>query len=781
MKITLLNIKYLFVLAWSVILASCSDEPLWTGGEIPNGEGTLSATITFNPALEANLGKSRTSGNVIKSINNLNVLVYDSNKKLVKCYYHDATDKSQLLNYEEKTYKVKENDHYDGNNAHAAESTTPQATFAIPGLNYGRYYIYAVANIGNLSTNSVYSSDINTIEGLKSIQVSWNASDITANAQMFGYFTSANNTESRGFDAPLIEFKPGNQDIHAWLKRLASKVTVAFDGSGLNQNVWIYIRNVTVRDIPKTCYLGEENSPQSDDDLLNTLATPYPKPNINTASTAIANSRLEYNSTGVITNPDQHTGSGKTDGLAITNSIRSAYPKNSHTETAPSLFFYENNQSDYSDKTDAEKKKYDKRQQPLNSGDDAVGAPIRDSDDDKDFKDRVPYGTYVEVEAYYVSTNPQNVSEGSIKYRFMLGKDITYNYDAQRNYHFKLTLGFNGWANQPDWHIDYEEPEPGLQVPPIVRVSYLYHQKSELPIKILGNCTRLEIDIIENNWAPYYHDPLTSDTVPPATVESIPEEYMFKWNREAYRKYYKPKWNSRKDNNAYFGFLALNMSEDMPTTVVETEFGAGSKAQTELQTYYNDHGEGYRIFPGNDLDVGHHSGTSVNSYDVNKVVDNLGNEVPNQKTLMVPLWTRAKTMIIGSGFSGNNPYEGFERKAKLRIVGYFYANGVETKDTKEVVVYQVKRIVNPSGVWRAHNKSDAFHVILKEAENSNGRSNFIDFSSEGEWIAYIDKVTNDGTFSLSASSTTVGYAENGVIHGYTGSKIDFNINFDGAV
>ncbi len=37
-------------------------------------------------------------------------------------------------------------------------------------------------------------------------------------------------------------------------------------------------------------------------------------------------------------------------------------------------------------------------------------------------KDNVPYGTYIEVDAYYRSINEEKVGSGDIKYRFMLGK-----------------------------------------------------------------------------------------------------------------------------------------------------------------------------------------------------------------------------------------------------------------------------------------------------------------------------------------------------------------------
>lgn len=38
------------------------------------------------------------------------------------------------------------------------------------------------------------------------------------------------------------------------------------------------------------------------------------------------------------------------------------------------------------------------------------------------WKDAKPYGTYIEVDAFYVSINDKKVGRGPIKYRFMLGK-----------------------------------------------------------------------------------------------------------------------------------------------------------------------------------------------------------------------------------------------------------------------------------------------------------------------------------------------------------------------
>ena len=773
--------------------SSCNDDFPYQVGEIPEGEGIVSATVTFTPTIAANLGKTRTPGNAINDIKSLCVLVYTADGKLFKSYSSKSSEENSKLTYTIGTYKVNQSDdHLDGNEAHTDEEETAKATFSLNNLAYGRYRIYAVANMDDLLEK--YGENIQDENGLKNISLNWNPNDVPANNQMFGYFTPATNMDSKGFDAPLLELSTTKTEIHAWLKRAASKVTVKFDPSGLNERVWIYVKSVTVMDLPKTCFLGKENTPDNANQLYNHLdrygVPDQYKPTI--ADTEITpNTRFWYNASGVVTNvsgrPDLNN---KKSGLELNKSIREAIPKDAHNPSSPSLFFYENNQQpDYTGMSETQKIKYNKEQQHTGLQD-GVGKPIRDDENDKDFKDRVKYGTYVEVEAYYISENPEKTGEGPIKYRFMLGKDVTYNYDAQRNYHFKLTLGFKGWANEPDWHIDYEQPEPGIEVPEVFRVSYLYHQKSELPIRILGDCSDLQVDIIENNWAPYdsvgytYNGNKYEVPAPqPVADESPDATYAFKWNFDAYiSDVYMRTENGKKVQVPYFGFLCLHLP-DRNTTSIPEDFGASANAS--LIKYYNDNHEGDRHFTRADLTVGSHGNTSSDvvyteddAYNVINVKDDNNHDVPNQKTLLLPLWTRAKTLIEDSGFSGNNPFEGYERKAVVRITAKF-PNKPDI--VKEVRVLQVRRLVNPKGVWRAYNESNAFNVTLLEADNANGRSGFHPFVSQGEWSAYVDAESNEGGFSLDMNNETNGYKEGNVIHGYTGSTISFSINFSTSV
>lgn len=84
----------------------------------------------------------------------------------------------------------------------------------------------------------------------------------------------------------------------------------------------------------------------------------------------------------------------------------------------------------------------------------------------------------------------------------------------------------------------------------------------------------------------------------------------------------------------------------------------------------------------------------------------------NVTTLYLPLYTRAKQMVPTSGFSGNNPFVGYQRKAKIRFKATIDGEPV----TKEVTVYQVRRLINPKGIYRRYNNTNDFKVVLKELD-----------------------------------------------------------------
>ena len=114
-----------------------------------------------------------------------------------------------------------------------------------------------------------------------------------------------------------------------------------------------------------------------------------------------------------------------------------------------------------------------------------ISFPDGNDPDDPGYRDGKPCGTYIEVEGFYISNTAENPGKGAIFYRFMLGKNADDDYNAERNFHYKLTMRFQGSANDVDWHIDYQE-DPGIYVPNPYYISYLYDHSMMLPVKIKG-------------------------------------------------------------------------------------------------------------------------------------------------------------------------------------------------------------------------------------------------------------------------------------------------------
>ena len=86
--------------------------------------------------------------------------------------------------------------------------------------------------------------------------------DISANSEMFGTFSNAPDRGgccrcSRGCDY-------GSCENALLARRLASKVTVAFDGTQLYDNVQVFIDSVSLYDIPRNCTFGLPNTPAGD-------------------------------------------------------------------------------------------------------------------------------------------------------------------------------------------------------------------------------------------------------------------------------------------------------------------------------------------------------------------------------------------------------------------------------------------------------------------------------------------------------------------------------------
>lgn len=436
---------------------SCKDDMPYGYGEIGEGECMISGTVkfkSFTPALSVN---TRAVGDAIKEINSLCVLLYNESQNLQeKHLLTPGTEAGEGVFVVNKNVPRTNGTGSAGETGEIAESYTPQAKFQLT-VPYGKYYIYAVANMGNLSG---HEDAIQTVKGLKSISLQWNKDDVSKNCQMFGHFFSASNTD----EAPLLVINGATRKLQAWVRRAASKVTVAFDGTRLADGVSIYIKSVAIKDIPTMCYLGKdskivkgaENTADNYGDLI-----------ADGESLAYGTGEA-HNAWPTITNTASYCYYDKDNkkGTVVAgydSSQEAKYAAKAHDEYNDALFFYENMQGEGMDKSQKDE--------------DGDGKP-----DSKPEKDGKPYGTYIEVEAYYNSENPECLGSGDIKYRFMLGKNTTTNYDAERNHHYKLTLIFNRFANDPDWHI-YKERYFGVTQPKVMNYQGYYF----MPDKTIPN------------------------------------------------------------------------------------------------------------------------------------------------------------------------------------------------------------------------------------------------------------------------------------------------------
>ena len=95
----------------------------------------------------------------------------------------------------------------------------------------------------------------------------------------------------------------------------------------------------------------------------------------------------------------------------------------------------------------------------------------------------------------------------------------------------------------------------------------------------------------------------------------------------------------------------------------------------------------------------------------------------------VPIWTRARQMITRTAYTGNNPYNAFYRDAKVNIV-IELSDGrkldssdlnlvQQDKDKQNIQVRQVRRLVNPKGIYRSANNDASFNVKLKVLESED--------------------------------------------------------------
>lgn len=777
---------YIFLISlFSLLTLSCIDDNVYDPNYVGDGEADVKAEVYFtapNPTLSRAV-EGGTPGGAIKSINNVCVLCYTNTGTLVRKYYFpEVTTEETDANPSDRIPELSTNPNAEGE--HRAETKTVKTTLTLEKVPYGRYCMYAIANVADDKLTDDVVKDLNKV---KELQLNWVKDEIPANDQMFGYFSDDNT--SKGFEAPVIIVNKPNLSFHAWVKRAVSKVTIAFDARNLKENIYIYLKTAQIKDIPAHCFLGKDNEPGS-----------YPEDGeLSDMNELIQNGQtIKYVEDPTSTTYNESWTARISAGRPIYGFNTDALGQGTyaeqiaaqHGEDVNALYFYENMQGTGEAGTASDKWQVveGNENKTVPSYPNGNTEPV-ESDPNTDpeitgFKDAKPYGSYIEVQAYYISNNSGDISRGNIIYRFMLGKDTHLDFNAERNHHYKLTMRFNGYANDVDWHIVYPR-EPGIEHPNPYYISYLYNHAMSFPLQINTapgvRVTGLSATITSNNWAP--KDPGSK------FIEGV--------NSVGEKKTFPSYWFPAEDPTLYpwNGFLSLHQVE----TQVITKKGPWAMDANKA-TYEEAPKRGDRTyFSGqNDIQTGSYTidmqtGASgavhaSDKYSVD-VSGSEGNGFVYKFTL--PMYTRAKQMIKQTGFTGNNPYSAYYREAKVHIIATL-SNG-KTYDS-DVPILQVPRCVNPKGVYRDATSSKSFNVVLKKLVTEEGTA-FEDIISDGPWRAYVLLPTNsDDVCTLSGDEETttekietIEYSESDAdpvryitvksIHGKTGSTIDFNINF----
>ncbi|MCM1449385.1 MAG: hypothetical protein NC082_03515 [Clostridiales bacterium] len=760
----------------SLALCSCEDRIDYPGAPIEEGISTVEAEIgfkAFTPTLE-----SRSSGTAMKYINSLWVVIYDRSGKFIK--------KEEILDF--KSTVDDANNRPDGQPS--SESSTGCAKFKLT-LENGYYKIYAVVNH---DISGLLEDQIDTIDKLKKLDLEWKSGDVVQNAQMFGWFINGGKDDDHGNDAPVVTVSSKLRPLHAWVRRAASKVTIAFNTNNLNEDVNIYLKSVTIKDIPSHCFLDADNSPGNDGYTLDSKLLD---------GETIYFKGAEEGHTGKADHakwPCLHSGDrvyglfSDVNGRDNSTSDIGALVNREHSETAPALYFFENLQGIGTLGTETDKR------QDVTGENKQVWFPEGVNPGNPGWKDGKLFGSYIEVKGYYENNGAASPGRGDIAYRFMLGKDHLTDYEAERNYHYKLTMSFNGNANDIDFHIDYEEEaRPGFHVQDTTYVSYLYNQTSHTILRATPSdgydLVSLQAYILDNEWRPYFPTATKDvDYNEKAWNSQVAFTNSYVSNAGSYqRPDYVAKWteydgkahSDRSANNTEFGFLSLRK---VTRQILELG-GSGDKykfvAKMRKRYFLGDENADNGVTTM-DKSLGYRNYGDMPSSEGTHVI---GNETDGQfdisvkrnprtgqvdYVMEVPLYTRAKSIDSYAVYSGANPFYKHARRARVRFIAKYKKidktkPGPDTyEESGETIVLQSRRIINPRAIYRRHGNKDPFLVTLcynkltaEEQLKTQKANNVVDtvtqvyepIISDGPWSAVID-CDPHGLVSISANGRT---------------------------
>lgn len=749
-------------------LSSCRDDYFESMGFSDEG-GEVTMTVDFMPAAEAKLDSRGTvapPGDGMSDIKDMCIVVFDTDnnfvgiKEVTDGMYHD---------------EIKDRGDSDAsNNNLAGETSTIRRTIRLK-MEAGSYYIYAVANLVNVSEGeSTYDYLMNTCDiahltrqEFRQLRRQWDPSNYRNNSEMTGYFTEGeqpgSSVKTTYEDDPTVRVQAGS-NIHCWLRRLASKVTIDFDATNLDPSTTIYLKEVRVRDIAYDCPLlapGKVDEKAAADTPGGLMSNSKSSHKLQFCEDAFYN----HPSDKVFRNWPQLTAGHPN--LASIVPQTDALKKLGHGNDKYSLFFYENMQGDGESKRQDAEGIVDENGNPQPDG--VIDSPGSTNPDDPHYKDGMPAGTYVEVIAYYESTTEGNEGSGPIVYRFMLGSNAENNYDVERNHHYKLTLCFRGYANEYDWHVEYVNTDnPVVLIPNPYYISYCYNEKLELPIVVQGDIVdnTVTAEIIRNDWYPSvqwedteadtrFHFDRTKVKYPGTDLTRIKqirsalktklgtkkaENYPVLSNTTegvslgflSLRKPHNPTIGNSLAESATNGGLLNYLGQIWSGSYNQSDAGANNRSGRSLgeraYTIRNSVGD-------ETTNTGENTEDKDGSY---RVVVKAGKPgMPKSTTIYMPLYTRQRTVIKKTSYTGENPYITNQRRAQVHYSFKVNLNGTVIPVDTIIDIIQVSKIGNPAGIWREWNNASPFHVVLKVLENSIS-TNYRKIVSKGGWSAEVE-------------------------------------------
>ena len=161
------------------------------------------------------------------------------------------------------------------------------------------------------------------------------------------------------------------------------------------------------------------------------------------------------------------------------------------------------------------------------------------------------------------------------------------------------------------------------------------------------------------------------------------------------------------------------------------------------------------------------SGTVPDAVDGDYIVTR--NDAEGQTVVQLPFYTRAMQMTDATGFTGNNIYFAYRRSAKVRLEVQLAGHAQPTVDT--ITIYQVRRVVNPKGIYRRHDNDAAFQVALTHRLNE-AATRYTVFESEGPWKAEVE---------VGKEWIKLNGVLGGTVEGSTGSEIRFTYQPAGTI